>query len=116
MKLHLIAASALLCAGCGSVSVWPFGESGPAEVNRSITDATEYRCDDGKRFWVRRIEGGAVWLIAPDRQLRLERAGAEGRYATGKVMLQLDAAAATLIDPPAEFANCRIPAPPAEKK
>lgn len=117
MKHYLVAALALLLAGCGgSINVWPFGDSGPVETTRTHADAVEYRCDTGKRFWVRRLEGGDAWLIAPDRELRLPRAGADGRHAAGKVVLQLAGPTATLVDPPAEFANCRIPEPPAEKK
>jgi len=117
MKQHLVAALALLLAGCGgNINVWPFGESGPKENSRSPTDATEYRCDAGKRFWVRRLEGGDAWLIAPDRELRLARAGGDGRYAAGKVVLQVSGPTATLVDPPATFENCKLPEPPAEKK
>jgi len=117
MKLHLVVALALLSAGCGgSINVWPFGTSGPVETSRAHADATEYRCDAGKRFWVRRLEGGDAWLIAPDRELRLARSGAEGRYAAGKVVLQVSGPTATLVDPPAAFANCKLPEPPAEKK
>lgn len=116
LRRGLTAVTALLVAGCGSVSVWPFGESGPAETSRTPANATEYRCDGAKSFYVRPIEGGDVWLIAPDREIRLRKAGAEGRFAQGKVVLQLSGASATLVDPPGDFANCRIPAPPAEKK
>ena len=65
-----------------NVSLWPFGEPRSAEVSRKPSNATEYRCDGGKQFYVRNLDGGAVWLIAPDREIRLEKsAGAQGSVA-----------------------------------
>ena len=92
-------------AGCGSVSLWPFGES-VAEVSRKPANATEYRCDEGKVFYVRNVDAGSVWLIAPDRELRLDRT-ADGRYGVGRVEFALDGDKAELTDPPARFANCK---------
>jgi hypothetical protein len=118
MKRTWITLASLLLAGCGgmSMNMWPFGPGGPAENSRTPVNAAEYQCDGGKRFWVRQMEGGAVWLIAPDRELRLAKAGAEGRYAAGRVSLQLDGSKAVLVDPPGEFTNCKFPEPPAQKK
>jgi len=100
---------AVLLAGCGSISVWPFGESGSKEISRKPADATEYRCVGGKAFYVRNLDGNAVWLIAPDREIRLEKpAGAAGMtYAAGKVRLEINAGDATLVDPPAQFVGCK---------
>lgn len=110
-----LALLAVALAGCGTVDVnlWPFGESGPAEIARSgPVNAAEYRCADGKRFHVRMLESGDVWLFAPDRGIRLERVStAQGRYAVGKVTLELSGDTATLIDPPATYADCKKPAP-----
>lgn len=95
----------LLLVGCGGVSLWPFGESAE-EVSRKPANATEYRCDEGKAFYVRSMDAGTVWLIAPDREIRLERQ-ADGRYGVGRVELSLAGDKAELTDPPARFANCR---------
>ena len=90
-------------------SLWPFGDSAPPEASRKPAGATEYRCDGGKRFYVRPMEDGAVWLIAPDREIRLPKfAAAEGtRYGVARVVLEISGPAATLVDPPAEFSGCK---------
>ena len=58
---------------------------------------------------MRNLDAGAVWLIAPDRQIRLERpAGTTGQiYTSGKVRLEISAQDATLLDPPAVFIGCK---------
>ena len=96
----------LLLAGCGGVSLWPFGEPASNELSRKPANATEYRCDGGKTFYVRSIDAGAMWLIAPDREIRLDKQ-ADGRYGVGRVELELSGAGATLADPPARFTNCK---------
>ncbi len=109
--LPVVSLSALLLAACGSVSVWPFGESGPSEIRRDPSNATEYRCDGGRKFYVRPIDAGAVWLIAPDREIRLARTGGadSNRYSAGRVALEVSGPTATLVDPPTEFRNCKVP-------
>ena len=107
-----LVAAAMLLAGCGgSVSMWPFGDSGPSEVRRDPANATEYRCDGGRKFYVRTMDAGAVWLIAPDREIRLARAGGadSNRYTAGRVELVVSGPTATLVDPPTEFRNCKVP-------
>ena len=101
--------AAALLAGCGGVNLWPFGEPRARETSRKPSNATEYRCDGGKQFYVRNLDGGAVWLIAPDREIRLEKsAGAAGAvYAAGRVRLELGEKSATLLDPPAQFLDCK---------
>lgn len=99
-----------LLAGCdGGMSLWPFGSSGGSEISRKPADATEYQCEGGKLFYVRNLDAGAVWLIAPDRQIRLEKPAAEkdAVYVAGKIRLELTAQGATLLDPPAQFAGCK---------
>lgn len=98
-----------LLAGCGGgMSLWPFGSSG-TELSRKPADATEYQCASGKAFYVRNLDAGAVWLIAPDRQIRLEKPAAEKEavYTAGKIRLELTAEGATLLDPPAQFLGCK---------
>ena len=94
------------CSGFSVGSLWPFGDSEIREKDRRPANAAEYRCADGKTFYVRNLEGGAVWLIAPDRDVRLEKQ-AEGRYGVGRVVLDLGANEATLNDPPSVYAGCK---------
>jgi hypothetical protein len=98
-----------LLSGCGGVNLWPFGDPGAAEVSRKPANATEYRCEGGKVFYVRDLDPDAVWLIAPDREIRLEKAaGSTGAvYAVGKVRLEISAQVATLLDPPVQFLGCK---------
>lgn len=104
-----LAALSVLSAGCGSIDLWPFGESGSTEVSRKPANATEYQCQGGKVFYVRTLDAGAVWLIAPDREIRLEKsAGSTDMvYGAGKVRLEIAAQNATLLDPPAQFLDCK---------
>jgi len=106
----------LLAAGCGGdsnvssssgfgmSSLWPFG-SGDTELDRRPKNAIEYRCAGNRSFFVRRMEEDAVWLIAPDREIRLEKL-AEGRYGVGRVVLELGDTGATLTDPPNSLVGC----------
>lgn len=97
-------ACAALLAGCGDMSikkVWPFGNDSVQERPRGPANATEYQCAAGKRFYLRMMEnGGAVWLILPERELRIDRLGGDGtaRYGKGGVTLELAGNAATLRD------------------
>jgi hypothetical protein len=63
----------------------------------------------GKVFYVRSLDANAVWLIAPDREIRLDKpAGATGMtYVAGRVRLEITGEDATLVDPPAQFAGCK---------
>jgi membrane-bound inhibitor of C-type lysozyme len=98
-----------LLAGC-SGSMFSFG--GPSEqVNRGPENATEYRCEGGRRFYVRTLDANAVWLIAPDRELRLAKSASDGRYRAGRVVLELAGQTATLDDPPTQFRDCKVPGP-----
>ena len=102
-----------LLAGCGSINLWPFGETRTAERPRGPANATEYRCDGGKSFHLRLLDGGAgAWVILPDRQVRLDKAAATAgmRYSNGIATLQLDGETAMLSDGPASaFNNCKPP-------
>jgi hypothetical protein len=105
----MLALAPLLLAGCGGASLWPFSEGGSTELSRKPANATEYRCEGGKSFFVRTLDAGAVWLIAPDREIRLEKLpGAEtGRYGAGKTVLEISGQTAALLDPPTQFAGCK---------
>ena len=97
-------ACAVLVAGCGEISVkkyLPFGGDSIQERSRTPANATEYQCAAGKRIYVRTLEGGAaVWLILPERELRLERIGAENspRYGKGNITLDLSGNMAAIKD------------------
>ena len=107
-RLTSIAGAGLACisllAGCGDMTVskiWPFGGDTPKERSRTPANATEYQCAAGKRFYVRTLEGGAaVWLILPEREVRLERLGADTstRYGKGTAVLEINGSEATLKD------------------
>jgi hypothetical protein len=108
-RAAILALAALLIAGCGGGSMLPFGMGGGTELSRKPANATEYRCAGGKGFFVRTLDANALWLIAPDREIRLEKLpGAEsGRYGVGKVVLEMGADEATLFDPPTQYAGCK---------
>lgn len=100
----------LLIAGCGSINVWPFGESKTASVSRGPENATEYRCAGGKTFYVRYLDAGkSAWVILPDRQVRLDKATAagDGRYTNGIAVLNITTDGAELTDGPVAFAACK---------
>ena len=96
--------ASFLLAGCGSFSL--FGDGEVSEKSRKPANATEYRCDGGRTFFVRSIDANAVWLIAPDRELRLDKQP-DGRYALGRVQLEMTSERVELSDPPTSYANCK---------
>ena len=90
----VLALAPILLAGCGGVNLWPFGDGG-RDISRAPANATKYQCDGGKRFYVRNLEdAAAVWLILPEREVRLNKvaAAAGARYATGKLTLEITGA------------------------
>ncbi len=96
----LILAS-LLLPGCGGVKLWPFGSDTVQERSRTPANATEYQCAGGKRFYVRTLEGGAaVWLILPEREVRLDKlaTGSGTRYGNGIAVLEVNGSEASLAD------------------
>lgn len=110
---HRLLLAALVCltaAGCGTVrDLNPFAEKTGTERDRRPANSTEYRCDQNKSFFVRQLEPGTVWLIAPDREIRLGQLSKNGveRYGVGRIELEIRGEAATLIDPPAQFVGCK---------
>lgn len=106
----------LLLAGCGDLNVkkyLPFGSDTAQERPRTPVNATEYRCAAGKRFFVRTLDdGAAVWLILPEREVRLEKLGpgAALRYGNGIAVLEINGDEATLKDGAAvSFSACKAP-------
>lgn len=98
-------------SGCSTPSLpnlWPFSEKEVAERDRRPANAVEYRCEQNRVFFVRRIDADAVWLIAPDREVRLAKLpGGADRYGAGRTALELKGAEATLTDPPTAFNGCK---------
>ena len=116
MYLKVVALAGIsLLAGCGEINVkkyLPFGgDTTIQERPRTPANATEYQCTGNKRFYLRTLEGGAaVWLILPEREVRLDRLGAEGatRYSKGNTVLELNGDATRLSDGAAvSFSACK---------
>lgn len=111
--LSAIPMAGSLLSGCSSnLKVWPFNDSPSASnASRGPANATEYRCNAGKRFYVRSIENAnAVWLIYPDREVVLNKAGSSTgtRYANGMATLEISGSEATLTDGPGiNYSGCK---------
>ncbi len=109
MNLRSLCAAACLVslAGCGG-SRWPFGEKS-TELARVPANATEYRCNNDRRFHARWLENGAaVWVIYPEREFRLDKVAAEGRrYSNGPAMLEENDGVVSLRDGNVAFTGCR---------
>lgn len=86
-----LACSALLLSACGGMKpkIWPFGGDTAQERPRTPANAVEYLCGAGKRFYLRRLDEATVWLILPERELRLDRIGTGQRYSKGNTVLEL---------------------------
>lgn len=103
-----LAVLALATAGCSSINLWPFGGDKEQVVSNSEpANATAYHCDGNKKIYVRSMnEGKAVWLILPDRQVRLDSTG-PGKFSNGVSVLTVDGANASLTDGPSiSYTNC----------
>lgn len=107
----LIAALPLLLSGCGEMKlkVWPFGDEEIRVHSRAPANASEYKCENSKGFFVRTLEGGAaVWLILREREVRLDRVGVSGtRYSNSIAVLELNGDEATLTDGASRFTACK---------
>ncbi len=93
---------ALMITGCSSVKVWPFDSSRSSNTSAGKpTNANEYQCEGGKRFYVRLLDNGnTAWLIYPDREVGLTKAAstAGARYSNGVAVLVINNNEATLND------------------
>ncbi len=100
---------ALLLSACGNISLWPFGREEIRERPRTPSNASNYQCTGGKRFYLRVLDDGAAWVIFPDREVRLDKApGSGNRYSNGIAALTLNGSEATLEDGPASvFSGCK---------
>ncbi len=97
-----LAGVALLLSACGDMNLRkynPFSGDPVQEQSRTPANATEYQCAGGKRLYIRMLDGGeAVWLILPERQLRVERIGSSQRYSKGNTVLSLNGSEASVAD------------------
>jgi membrane-bound inhibitor of C-type lysozyme len=101
----------LVLSGCGGVDKYnPFSESEPPPAYRPA-NATEYQCENNKRFYVRMQDSGnAAWLIYPNREVNLDKAsgGSGTRYTNGIAVLEINGTDATLNDGPGiAYTGCK---------
>lgn len=112
--------SVLFLAGCSSVSMpsmsglWPFGDGLQGREPAPPANATPYRCDGNRGFFVRTLPSGSVWVILPEREFRLDKAvgdgAAAGRYSNGIAVLEIKGDEALLNDGPGQaYIGCREP-------
>lgn len=92
--LPAAACLSILLGGCSSVKVWPFADKESATPGVPA-NAVEYRCDGGKRFFVR-YTGNNVWLILPEREIHMNKAAGDTKYVAGNTTLVLGGEQATL--------------------
>lgn len=103
----------LLLSGCGSLNITMPSLPFTGEKARNLTPAnsTEYQCKGGKYFYVRYLDnGGAAWLIYPDREVRLSKINdaAEKQYSNGIATLTITGGDAMLADGPAiAYSECK---------
>ena len=110
----LLAVAGLAAAGCVSIDAWPFKSEKGVERSRAPANAVEYQCAANRKFYVRKLDGGAsVWLILPEREVRLDRQGGDNRYSNGVAVLELNGADAALSDGAAAYNGCKTTAPTA---
>lgn len=109
--LPALALTFVALSGCSSVNLWPFGEGQSQELSRKPAGATEYRCNNDRRFYVRFLDGGAAaWVIFPEREFRLDKVvSALGtRYSNGVAMLEDNDGEVSLRDGSATaFTGCK---------
>ena len=71
------------------------------ERSREPENATAYRCDGGRKLYVRMLDAGAAaWVILPERELRLEKSGAAAgpNYSYRGTLLEIKGGEATLFE------------------
>ena len=92
-------------AGCSS---W-FGSSG--DRPRYPSDATVYKCEEGKQLVVRYLDGGkSAMVFYPEREFRLDRVPSTSgvRYSNERTILDVNGSSAVLEEGgQALFAGCK---------
>ena len=93
---HLASAfAAVALAGCSSVNLWPFGSGETQELSRTPANATEYRCNNDRRFYARFLDNGnSIWVIFPEREFRLDKveSASTTRYTNRQAILEVNEA------------------------
>jgi len=111
LALPVLTGLSFLLSGCGGVNLWPFSGEKNQDRLQTPSNATEYQCTGGKRFYLRYLDNGdAAWIIFPEREFRLDKVtSATGtRYSNGIAILDINGNEATLADGPAiSFAGCK---------
>lgn len=104
-----LASATLVLSACSSISLWPFGGDQERDPSRPPAGATIYQCDNGKHLFVRYLDNGAAaWVILPEREFRLNKAGSGNSYSNGSDTLELVGGVATLSDGSSvSYANCK---------
>lgn len=108
-SIFVLSALFTMLTACSSVAkLNPFGSS-DIERSRGPENATEYVCDNNKRFYVRMLNNGNdAWLIYPDHEVNLPKAGSDNRYSSGLINLVINGAETTLNDgEKIAYTNCK---------
>lgn len=99
----------ILLTSCGSMpKLNPFAKAGN-ENPLAPKNATLYVCDNNKSFYVRMLNNGNdAWLIYPDHEVNLPKAGSDNRYTSGLITLVINGAETTLNDgEKIAYTNCK---------
>lgn len=101
-----LCAAVLVTAGCSTPSWMPFrSEEGRVVVPEN---AVQYQCEGNRRFYLRTLGEGAVWLILPDREVRLDRRGGGRTFGNGVSTLTLEGDGAEFNDGPGgAYSGCK---------
>lgn len=104
----LISIMFLTLAGCAMPKLNPFAKA-ENENPLAPKNATQYVCDNNKSFYVRMLNNGNdAWLIYPDHEVNLPKAGGENRYSSGLISLVINGAETTLNDgDKIAYTNCK---------
>ena len=101
----------LLLAGCSmpAMNIWPFNGDSDTGTVYVPPNATQYQCNSGASFYLRKLADGNMWVIYPDRQIRLDKQGDDKHFSNGIATLEFDGAIASLRDGPAiNYSNCTV--------
>ena len=93
--LRAFALIIFVLSSCSSVNLWPFGSGQSQELSRTPANATEYRCNNDRRFYARFLDNGAsVWVIFPEREFRLDKveSASTTRYTNRQAILEVNEA------------------------
>jgi membrane-bound inhibitor of C-type lysozyme len=109
LRLASLLLATLALTACSSMRIWPFGDDTQQRLGVP-PDAVTYNCAGGNSFQMSYLDNRtAVWLIYPDRQVRLEQKE-PGRYSNGVAVLDLSGSEAKLTDGrDVAYSGCTIP-------